>query len=257
MSHNNYMKKILIILLIFITISSYRLLSLKDKHTYQKGYIYGLTAPRGRILDRNGKILVNNIGVKSLVFNKLSISTKETMDIARNLNDIIILNLTSDKEEKRYCFYIENDTLINSRIGEEIKTKYKERRINKKEYDNYKYSLITDEEIESVNDNICALFNQMNNGYSYEDKIIKKNLTDDEYEKINTANLKGIRTDITWERFYPYGNTLREVFGSVSTYKQGIPKEYKDKYQEFYNRFCCIDDGNAAKRVCEKVFGVK
>ena len=63
MSHNNYMKKILIILLIFITISSYRLLSLKDKHTYQKGYIYGLTAPRGRILDRNGKILVNNIGV--------------------------------------------------------------------------------------------------------------------------------------------------------------------------------------------------
>ena len=70
----------------------------------------------------------------------------------------------------------------------------------------------------------------MNNGYSYEDKIIKKNLTDDEYEKINTANLKGIRTDITWERFYPYGNTLREVFGSVSTYKQGIPKEYKDKY---------------------------
>lgn len=224
------MKKILIILLIFITISSYRLLSLKDKHTYQKGYIYGLTAPRGRILDRNGKILVNNIGVKSLVFNKLSISTKETMDIARNLNDIIILNLTSNKEAKKYCFYIENDTLINSRIGEEIKTKYKERRINKKEYDNYKYSLITDEEIESVNDNICALFNQMNNGYSYEDKIIKKNLTDDEYEKINTANLKGIRTDITWERFYPYGNTLREVFGSVSTYKQGIPKEYKDKY---------------------------
>ena len=132
MSHNNYMKKILIILLIFITISSYRLLSLKDKHTYQKGYIYGLTAPRGRILDRNGKILVNIIGVKSLVFNKLSISTKETMDIARNLNDIIILNLTSDKEEKRYCFYIENDTLIKSRIGEEIKTKYKERRINKK-----------------------------------------------------------------------------------------------------------------------------
>ena len=49
------------------------------------------------------------------------------MDIARNLNDIIILNLTSNKEEKRYCFYIENDTLINNRIGEEIKTKYKER----------------------------------------------------------------------------------------------------------------------------------
>ena len=224
------MKKLLIILLIFISICTYRLISLKDTSSYQKSYIYGLTAPRGRILDRNGKILVDNIGVRSLVFNKLSISTKETMDVARNLNDIITFNLTSSNEQKRYCYYIENTTLINNRIPEEIKTKYNERRINKTEYENLKYTLITEEEINSINENVCALFHQMNNGYSYEDKIIKKNLTDEEYEKINTANLKGIRTDITWERHYPYGNTLREVFGSVSTYKQGIPKEFKDKY---------------------------
>ena len=29
-------------------------------------------------------------------------------------------------------------------------------------------------------------------------------------------------------------------------------KNTKINIQEFYNRFCCIDDGNAAKRVCEK-----
>lgn len=224
------MRKLLIVLLIFISICSYRLTSLKEDFSYQKEYIYGLTAPRGRILDRNGKILVDNIGVRSLVFNKLSISTKETMNVARKLNDIISLDMSSNKKQKRYCYYINNEEEVNKRVSDEVKTKYKERRINKKEYDDYKYSLITDEEIKNINENVCALFYQMNNGYSYEDKIIKKNLTDDEYEMINTSNLKGIRTDITWERYYPYGNTLREVFGTVSNYKQGIPKEFKNKY---------------------------
>lgn len=224
------MRKLLIVLLIFISICSYRLISLKKDFSYQKEYIYGLTAPRGRILDRNGKILVDNIGVRSLVFNKLSISTKETMNVARKLNDIISLDMSSNKKQKRYCYYINNEEEVNKRVSDEVKTKYKERRINKKEYDDYKYSLITDEEIKNINENVCALFYQMNNGYSYEDKIIKKNLTDDEYEMINTSNLKGIRTDITWERYYPYGNTLREVFGTVSSYKQGIPKEFKNKY---------------------------
>ena len=224
------MRKLLIVLLIFISICSYRLISLKESFTYQKEYIYGLTAPRGRILDRNGKILVDNIGVRSLVFNKLSISTKETMNVASKLNDIVSFNMSSNNKQKRYCYYINNEEKVNKRVSDEVKTKLKERKINQKEYDDYKYSLITDEEIKSINDNVCALFYQMNNGYSYEDKIIKKNLTDDEYEMINTSNLKGIRTDITWERYYPYGNTLREVFGSVSSYKQGIPKEFKNKY---------------------------
>ena len=224
------MRKLLIVLLIFISICSYRLMSLKEDFSYQKEYIYGLTAPRGRILDRNGKILVDNIGVRSLVFNKLSISTKETMNVASKLNDIVSFNMSSNNKQKRYCYYINNEEEVNKRVSNEVKTKLKERKINQKEYDDYKYSLITDEEIKSINDNVCALFYQMNNGYSYEDKIIKKNLTDDEYEMINTSNLKGIRTDITWERYYPYGNTLREVFGTVSSYKQGIPKEFKNKY---------------------------
>ncbi|MGN0383985.1 MAG: CDP-glycerol:glycerophosphate glycerophosphotransferase [Eubacterium sp.] len=33
-----------------------------------------------------------------------------------------------------------------------------------------------------------------------------------------------------------------------------IQEQYKEKYEEFYNRFCCFDDGHAAQRVVEKVF---
>ena len=35
-----------------------------------------------------------------------------------------------------------------------------------------------------------------------------------------------------------------------------VSVEYCNKYNEFYDKFCGIDDGQAAKRVCEKVFGL-
>ena len=37
-------------------------------------------------------------------------------------------------------------------------------------------------------------------------------------------------------------------------YQDKIKEQYKDRYEEFYNRFCCVDDGHAAQRVVEKVF---
>ncbi len=36
-----------------------------------------------------------------------------------------------------------------------------------------------------------------------------------------------------------------------------ITEEYKDKYEVFYERFCTYDDGNASKRLVERVFGEK
>lgn len=34
-----------------------------------------------------------------------------------------------------------------------------------------------------------------------------------------------------------------------------ISETYKERYEEFYNRFCNVDDGHASERVIEKVFG--
>lgn len=33
-----------------------------------------------------------------------------------------------------------------------------------------------------------------------------------------------------------------------------IQEKYKDRYEEFYNRFCCVDDGHATERVVNKIF---
>ena len=34
-----------------------------------------------------------------------------------------------------------------------------------------------------------------------------------------------------------------------------IEEQYKDRYEEFYDRFCCVDDGHASERVVKKIFG--
>ena len=66
----------------------------------------------------------------------------------------------------------------------------------------------------------------MNSGYSYQDKVIKKNLTDEEFTMINEMNLSGIRVDIDYVRIYKYDTSLNQIFGSIGP----ITKENKDEY---------------------------
>ena len=72
----------------------------------------------------------------------------------------------------------------------------------------------------------------------------------------NELNYTTVYLDIEKELPGPILQTNDEVIDAIKNIDK-VNEEYKDKYQEFYNRFCCIDDGNAAKRVCEKVFGVE
>ena len=47
--------------------------------------------------------------------------------------------------------------------------------------------------------------------------------------------------------------TNDEVVDAIKNIDQ-IQEKYKDRYEEFYNRFCCIDDGHATERVVNKIF---
>lgn len=224
------MKKYIVYLILIFSIVLFRVISLQGKtHAYQsETVIEGLTAPRGRILDRNGHILVDNIGIKSLVFNELSLTNKEINEIAAKLSTLIDIkeNVTDASLKKYYLTF--NEQKINNQIPEDIKTKYNERKLSKKAYEEYKLSLITEENLKEIDLKVCTIYNLMKNGYSYENKIIKKKLTDEEYASITKENLKGIHTEITWERYYPYENTLKDIFGSVSS--NGLPAELKDYY---------------------------
>ena len=65
--------------------------------------------------------------------------------------------------------------------------------------------------------------------------------------------LRGFYLDVEKDLPGPLLLTNNEVVDAIKNIDD-IQEKYKDRYEEFYNRFCCVDDGNAAKRVVEKVF---
>ena len=65
--------------------------------------------------------------------------------------------------------------------------------------------------------------------------------------------LRGFYLDVEKDLPGPLLLTNEEVVNAIKNIDQ-ITADYKDKYDEFYDRFCCVDDGHAAERVVKAVF---
>lgn len=65
--------------------------------------------------------------------------------------------------------------------------------------------------------------------------------------------LRGFYIDMNTEVPGPLLYTSEEVIAAIENI-DAVNEEYKERYETFYNRFCHLDDGNASKRVVERVF---
>ncbi len=240
----NMKKKYLtyIVLLIMVSIAVYRIIDicvykgemyLKKYDTIVNKTITGSSAPRGRILDINGKVLVDNIGVNTLIYNKGSgVTSKEKIELSLNLAEILVLD-TNPTENKLKTFYMALNDDCDDLITADEWTLYKERKLNIKDIEALKYDRITNDMLNTMSDlekKASIIFFLLSNGYSYQDKIIKKGLSDEELARIRTLELPRVRCDLLWERTYPYESSLNSIFGRIST--NGIPYELKDYYMD-------------------------
>ena len=66
--------------------------------------------------------------------------------------------------------------------------------------------------------------------------------------------LRGFYLDMEKDLPGPLLLTNDDVVDAIKNIDK-VSAEYKTRYEEFYNTYCCIDDGNASKRVVETVFG--
>ena len=183
---------------------------------------------RGRILDKFGNVLVDNKGINVLIYTKIpNITSKDELKIASLIAKTINLdNYDITELSLKEYLYKKYKTNIDEKVSELKLEKYKERRISENDFTNYKYSLIDGNLITDENRKEAVIYNLMNKGYSYQDKVIKKNITDEELTKINELNLKGIRIDIDYIRVYKYDTSLNQIFGSIGK----IEKEKKEYY---------------------------
>lgn len=235
----NVLSIIIIIIFLILIINLIYIICFKSNF-YQKKLleltdvtIYGESAPRGRIYDRNYNLLVDNDKVPVIYYKKqANITSKEEIELAYSLIDLIELPyeklLTRNLKEFYLVIYKEE---CNEKITKEEWDKLKKRILTNTDIDNLKISRITDEDLSVFNDNdkkAAYLYYLMNQGYSYSEKIIKSNATDSEYAYFseNNSDLKGFDTKVTWKRIYKYGDTLKSILGSVGS----IPKEEKEYY---------------------------
>lgn len=230
-------------ILLFVIICTYRIVDVcvfKREH-YMEKYeliknktVRGSTAPRGRILDTNGKVLVDNVGRNSVVYNRTDATGNfSEADIAYKLGSVIKFDVDKISEGKLKTFYLKLHDDCKDLITSEEYQLYKERKLTKEDLDSFKYERITEEmlgELSYEDRNAAYIYSILSTGYYYEDKVVKKDISDEDVVKINDLDLPGVRTSLYWERIYPYGDVLRSVLGTVSS--NGVPKEMKDVYLE-------------------------
>ena len=240
----NILTFIIILALLILVISLFVVQVVgKEKYTSElenltKTVIYGESAPRGRIYDRNGKLIVDNVPSKVIYYKKPSgITTKEEIKIAYKLANLINLDTFRLNDYDYKNFWIKNHPEeAKKRITDEEWQKLEERKLTADDIQNLKINRVTEEDLSIYTDldkKAAYIYTLMNTGYSYDEKVIKgEDVTDEEYALVseNLSELKGINTKLDWQRTYPYGDIFRSILGNVSSSKSGIPEEYKEYY---------------------------
>lgn len=217
---------IFIIRLFFICILSHdyykNLYNDLEKKTYKTE-----SPPRGRILDRNGKILVDNEGIRVLVFKgNRYLDDDRLHEIIDKVSEVIALDIKVSEDEKREYFYSLNSSVIDERVSEDDIKRFDRREITADEYKDIKYSLITLDELDSIDDEKVYIYKMMTSGYLSQDKIIKSGITDKELTDINELGIEELGITLRWVRKYNYDTTLNNLFGNIGS----IPKEDINTY---------------------------
>ena len=229
------MKKTYItIIIILTTIISIRYIYLTTyKHDYYTNLylsktqrvVNGINSPRGRILDRNGKVLVDNIGINTIVYRH--ISGINTYEISTILNNIIEVEPASLDTQKEYYLKYEDTSSILTIEEQDL---YERRKLTLEEVERIKLSRINPT-YTPEQQKIITIHNLLNDGYYYDYKVIKEDVSDIICAQINTKNIPGLTCEYTTQRTYLY-DTSNNIYGTVGN----ITKENKEYYlSEGYN----------------------
>jgi len=227
------MPKRIIVILMFIAsifgIFLYRVYSLayqnrdfylNEARAINEVYVSGSSAPRGRILDVNGNILVDNIGVNTIYYHKPSgVTLKDELLVAEELVKITNYEYMYDIDRLKEFYSIINSSKVDSLITEEEYQLYSERKLTSQDLSERKMNRITDDMIDSMStlEKYSSYFYfLMNEGYSYDNKCLIENASEEIYASVLERNFLGVFGEMEWKRVYNYGDTLKTIFGEIS-----------------------------------------
>ncbi|HHW9402882.1 TPA: peptidoglycan D,D-transpeptidase FtsI family protein [Staphylococcus aureus] len=195
------------------------------------------SVPRGRILDRNGKVLVDNASKMAITYTRGRKTTQsEMLDTAEKLSKLIKMDTKKITERDKKDFWIQ----LHPKKAKAMMTKEQamlaDGSIKQDQYDKQLLSKIGKSQLDELSSKdlqVLAIFREMNAGTVLDPQMIKnEDVSEKEYAAVSQqlSKLPGVNTSMDWDRKYPYGDTLRGIFGDVSTPAEGIPKELTEHY---------------------------
>lgn len=191
-----------------------------------------LPAPRGKMFDRHGEVIVDNEGINAVAFSEEpGMKTADKIDVARNLSKL----LSVEKEDYRERDLIDYWLAAYPEEAKELLTD-EELKLTGKETYALQVERVPAKAIKQIEKNEleeAILYKRMTSGYMYEIQILKsEGLSMEEMARVseNLAYLPGVDIITDWKRLYPFGEMLRPILGSVTSSKQGILEERSSYY---------------------------
>ncbi|WP_020008430.1 peptidoglycan D,D-transpeptidase FtsI family protein [Salinicoccus albus] len=196
------------------------------------------SAPRGEIYDRNGNLLVGNESQRAIYFTRhRNMNSNEIMEAAEDLSGYLDMDTESislrDKQDYLAREYPEE---VESLMGEES-TLLENGNITQEAFNEELYNRVGEEQLDSIltdeDLNTLAIYVEMINAPELNPVTVKgEDVSEEEFARVNDnlENLDGITTGMDWERTYPYDDTLRTIFGEVSSSEEGLPREQVEYY---------------------------
>jgi penicillin-binding protein A len=187
-----------------------------------------LDAPRGKMLDANYRVVVDNEPVFSITYTRTQeADAEERHQLALKLADLIDKGTDelTERDKKDYFIFL-NEKQVESRISKEEKKDTPPEEL----YD-LMLEKVTEEDINSFSEKeleVLAIKSEMDRGYTLSPQRIKIGATEKEIAMISEhlPELEGVDIKPDAERSYPFKNSFRDIFGQV---KQ-IPKSRMDYY---------------------------
>lgn len=192
--------------------------------------------PRGRMYDRDFKIIVDNIPKNAITFTNEGFSQKDMLETAEKLAKLI--DKKTDKvtdHDRRDYWILKHPKEADAKITNKEKELYEAKKLTDRDLYKLVLDRITTEELKETDKDleVLALYREFMSGYKYTPQIVKnENVTEQEIAVVseNLQSLPGVDTTTDWDRAYSFENTLRSVLGKVTRSDEGLPADRLEYY---------------------------
>ena len=219
----------------------------KEDYTSIRQYV---SAPRGQIYDTHGNVLAKTVVTHNFIYTSpKSMSVEDYLVYAKRMVSVFDIDMDQftirDKKEaymtaKSLLDHDDPEYACNHLLSKQERKAYQSG-VWGNEAESVRYGLlydrITDEELKSLSDEelkTYIIYQRMtNNAANGQENVILQDVTDSDvaYLVEHKSDFPGFDVDFGgWKREYPYGETLSDVIGKVSTSTEGLPNEYLDYY---------------------------